>query len=72
MDIFFISRSLELQYKLIVLGIFCNVYCMVDVVLVSQACIVFIVDLVEVLQCANVSSNRAEGGRKNNEKLSDK
>ena len=37
---------------------------MVDVVLVSQACIVFIVDLVEVLQCANVSSNRAEGGRK--------
>ena len=34
-----------------------------DFVLVFQACNVFIVDLVEVLQCANVSSNRAEGGR---------
>jgi hypothetical protein len=39
------------------------VYCMYDFVLVFQTCIVFIVDLVEVLQCANISSNHAEGGR---------
>lgn len=32
-------------------------------------CIVFIVDLVEVLQCANVSSNRAEGGREHLKKI---
>ena len=36
---------------------------MYDFVLVFQACNVFIVDLVEVLQCANISSNRSEGGR---------